>query len=127
MPVELISAESTELFTGTADSPHQVVRVFYTGCLDPTPVRVVGDGIETVAPATTEPGDGSVEVSVRVAEGDVGSRRRARAVAADSEVAFDFTVAEPGWTMFMITHFHYDPVWWNTQAPYPSLWTEDPP
>ncbi|WP_029116569.1 NEW3 domain-containing protein [Mycobacterium sp. URHB0044] len=127
MPVELISAESTELFTGTADSPHQVVRVFYTGCLDPTPVRVVGEGIETVAPATTEPGDGSVEVSVRVAEGDVGSRRKARAVAADSEVAFDFTVAEPGWTMFMINHFHYDPVWWNTQAPYTSLWTEDPP
>ena len=38
-----------------------------------------------------------------------------------------FTVAEPGWTMFMISHFHYDPVWWNTQAAYTSVWTEDPP
>ena len=27
----------------------------------------------------------------------------------------------------MISHFHYDPVWWNTQAAYTSLWTEDPP
>ena len=40
---------------------------------------------------------------------------------------FDFTVAEPGWTMFMVSHFHYDPVWWNTQAAYTSVWTEDPP
>ena len=38
-----------------------------------------------------------------------------------------FTVAEPGWTMYMISHFHYDPVWWNTQAAYTSVWTEDPP
>ena len=27
----------------------------------------------------------------------------------------------------MISHFHYDPVWWNTQAAYTSVWTEDPP
>ncbi len=40
---------------------------------------------------------------------------------------FEFTVAEPGWTMYMISHFHYDPVWWNTQAAYTSVWTEDPP
>ena len=26
------------------------------------------------------------------------------------------TVAETGWTMWMVSHFHYDPVWWNTQA-----------
>ena len=27
----------------------------------------------------------------------------------------------------MVSHFHYDPVWWNTQAAYTSLWTEEPP
>lgn len=27
----------------------------------------------------------------------------------------------------MISHFHYDPVWWNTQAAYISVWNEDPP
>jgi alpha-mannosidase len=48
-------------------------------------------------------------------------------VAGDTSTPFSFTVAEPGWTMFMISHFHYDPVWWNTQAAYTSLWTEDPP
>ena len=42
-------------------------------------------------------------------------------------IPFDFVVAEPGWTMYMISHFHYDPVWWNTQGAYTSVWTEDPP
>ena len=31
-------------------------------------------------------------------------------------------VAEAGWTMHMVSHFHYDPVWWNTQAAYTSEW-----
>ena len=44
-----------------------------------------------------------------------------------TSTSFDFVVAEPGWTMFMVSHFHYDPVWWNTQGAYTSLWTEDPP
>ncbi|MEU8567378.1 NEW3 domain-containing protein [Streptomyces pathocidini] len=36
----------------------------------------------------------------------------------------EFEVAEPGWTMFMVSHFHYDPVWWNTQAAYTTTWDE---
>ena len=128
MPVELISAESTELFTGPPDEPLQIVRVSYAGCTEPTPVRVVGDGLETVGSAVAA----------------AGRRRRSRSrfgwrmppSATDGPRApsprtpsssFDFTVAEPGWTMFMISHFHYDPVWWNTQAAYTSVWTEEPP
>ena len=57
----------------------------------------------------------------------VGEQRDARVVAGDTSTPFVFTVAEPGWTMHMISHFHYDPVWWNTQAAYTSVWTEDPP
>ncbi|MGI5238024.1 NEW3 domain-containing protein [Dactylosporangium sp. CA-139066] len=30
--------------------------------------------------------------------------------------------AEPGWTVWMVSHFHYDPVWWNTQAAYTATW-----
>ncbi len=33
-------------------------------------------------------------------------------------------VREPGWRMLMVAHFHYDPVWWNTQAGYTSGWDE---
>ena len=47
--------------------------------------------------------------------------------ASGAEAEFDFTIAEPGWTMFMVSHFHYDPVWWNTQGAYTSEWAEEPP
>ena len=32
--------------------------------------------------------------------------------------AADITVAEPGWVMWMVSHFHYDPVWWSTQGQF---------
>jgi alpha-mannosidase len=125
MPVELISAHATQLFVGP--KALQVVRVTLTGCVEPTNVRVVGDGLKTPTAAIARPGDGSVEVGVHVARPVVGEARGAKVVTDDGELAFEFTVAEPGWTMHMISHFHYDPVWWNTQAAYTSLWTEDPP
>ena len=39
-----------------------------------------------------------------------------------SAVPFEVVVEEPGWKMFMVSHFHYDPVWWNTQAAYTETW-----
>ena len=57
----------------------------------------------------------------------VGQQRAARVHAGGAGTRFEFTVAEPGWTMFMVSHFHYDPVWWNTQGAYTSEWREDPP
>ena len=33
-----------------------------------------------------------------------------------AEQAYEITAAEPGWTIWMVCHFHYDPVWWNTQG-----------
>ncbi|GAA3678126.1 NEW3 domain-containing protein [Lentzea roselyniae] len=36
------------------------------------------------------------------------------------------TVAETGWTMWMVSHFHYDPVWWNTQAGFTETWLDLP-
>jgi hypothetical protein len=35
-------------------------------------------------------------------------------------------VAEPGWTMVMVSHFHYDPVWWNTQRGFTEVWQQLP-
>ena len=123
----VISAESTELFVGPEDAPLQLVRVSYAGGTKPTPIRVDGDDLTTPAPLIAQPGDGTIDVPVAVGRPVTGERRAARVLAGDSSTPFDFTVAEPGWTMFMISHFHYDPVWWNTQAAYTSLWTEDPP
>ena len=49
-------------------------------------------------------------------------RDRGRGGNATERLPFQFAVAEPGWRMFMISHFHYDPVWWNTQAAYTETW-----
>ncbi|AQT82576.1 alpha-mannosidase [Mycolicibacterium litorale] len=120
--MQVTAAVSTELFVGPADAPLQLVRVDYTGAGAHDPVHVVGDGLHSEV-VTVAAGDGSVEIPVRVERPLPGQRRPARV----GDVDFEFTVAEPGWTMYMISHFHYDPVWWNTQGAYTSLWTEDPP
>ncbi len=117
-----ISAESKDLFVGDPDAPSQVVRV--TGASGP--VRVVGDGLRS-AGEPVPAGGGVLEVPVRVDDPVPGQKRAARVLAGDTETPFEFEVAEPGWTMHMISHFHYDPVWWNTQGAYTSVWTEEPP
>ncbi|OBF96932.1 alpha-mannosidase [Mycobacterium sp. 852014-52450_SCH5900713] len=123
--MQLVSALSTELFVGPPDAPLQVVRMAVSGCAEPTPVRVGGDGLG--GEALAQPGREVVEVPVALRDPVAGERRAARVDAAGAALPFDFVVAEPGWTMFMVSHFHYDPVWWNTQGAYTSEWTEDPP
>jgi alpha-mannosidase len=121
--VHVISAEATQLFTGPSQAPQQLVRVTYTDGAGS--VRIEGDRLTGRAKA--DPGDGSIEVPVVVTDPIPGEVRGARVIAGDSITPFEFIVAEPGWTMYMVSHFHYDPVWWNTQGAYTSLWTEDPP
>jgi alpha-mannosidase len=73
------------------------------------------------------PGRVGVEVAVDTAGAAPGTTLPARAVIAGAdrdETDFDLVVAEPGWTMHMVSHFHYDPVWWNTQAAYTTAWDE---
>jgi len=127
--MRVISAQSSELFVGPRDAPLQLVRVTVEGCTRRTRLRIDGDGLS--GEAVAEAGQEVVEVPVIVDRPVVGQRRRARVEAGGArnavEFTFEFTVAEPGWTMFMVSHFHYDPVWWNTQAGYTSEWTEDPP
>lgn len=118
--MRILDVESTEKFVGPADAPAQLVRVDYRDAEVATPLRIDGDGL--VGEALVEPGSGVVEVSV-IVDNPVPGQQRAAQVNGSS---FTFTVAEPGWTMFMIGHFHYDPVWWNTQAHYTSVWTESP-
>ncbi|MGV0048837.1 NEW3 domain-containing protein [Mycobacterium colombiense] len=123
--MRITKAESTELFVGPPDAPLQLVRVTVSGCAEPAPIRIDGGGVR--GRAVAEPGREVVEVAVRVDDAVVGQRRPALAHAGGHRLPFEFTVAEPGWTMYMVSHFHYDPVWWNTQGAYTSEWTEDPP
>ena len=125
--MQISAAEACELFVGDPQSPLQIVRVSYIDATAPTPVRIEGDGLSTPEPAIAAAGQGAVEVAVRVEGAVPGDRLAAMVIAGGTSTPFTFTVAEPGWTMYMISHFHYDPVWWNTQGAYTSVWTEDPP
>jgi hypothetical protein len=87
-----------------------MVRVTFRGRVEA--VRVEGDGLTTVGGAAMP--DGVAEVPVEVVGPLPGEQRDARVIIGGTRTPFRFVVAEPGWTMFMISHFHYDPVWWNT-------------
>ncbi len=125
--MDVISAESTELFTG----PRTRRCRWFGWAIEAVPLALRcasrGPGCKSVGEALAEPGSATVDVAVGVTDPVAGQRRVARAVAGDSSLEFAFGIAEPGWTMYMVSHFHYDPVWWNTQAAYTSVWTEDPP
>src|ERR1700743_3805155 len=100
--MQVTSVESTELFTGPPEAPVQVVLVTLEGASDPVTVRVDGDGWRGSAT-----GRGVVEVPVSVEHPVVGQRRAAQVHitgGAEFSTPFEFVVAEPGWTMFMISH-----------------------
>ena len=126
---------STDLFCGTRQHPLQIVRVTLVNdgpgmIRDPSAVVTVavhGTGVTTPVPAEIGGlvhGEQRVaEVGVDIAASAVPGGTRLVTVVAQSasgrwEAPGQVTVAEPGWTMWMVSHFHYDPVWWNTQGQF---------
>ncbi len=124
----------TDLFAGRTARPLQVIRVTLAGDgSGPGPgsvvaVRADGPGVSTPEPARVPgPGPGAevtAEVGVLVAAPAAAGSTRPVTVTADDggpapvQAAGEITVAEPGWTMWMVSHFHYDPVWWSTQGQF---------
>ncbi|HEX6681764.1 MAG TPA: glycoside hydrolase family 38 C-terminal domain-containing protein [Candidatus Limnocylindrales bacterium] len=132
MPLRIATIESTDLFVGPPDAPQQVLRVTVSGS-DGAPLAVdatvtTAAGVETTtqaAPTSQTAGTAVFEVGV-VVDGPVGATVPVTVtVRCGGQTAQGFgeiVVAEPGWTVHMVSHFHYDPVWWNTQAAYTSQW-----
>ncbi|TDV50752.1 NEW3 domain-containing protein [Actinophytocola oryzae] len=116
----VVSVEPTELFVGSVAAPLQVVRVSWDATTT-TRVHVEGRGLSTPVPAE---GAGYAEIGVDTHGAAPGTTLPARVVIDGAATDFDLTVAEPGWTMHLVSHFHYDPVWWNTQAAYTVAWDE---
>ena len=131
----IAGVDSTDLFGGTAAQPLQIIRVRLASTgPGPAPrpgtavsVALTGRGLGTPQPVsvTAPPPGGEItaEVPVEVAPGRAtGTGLSALATASweggSTELAAEITVAEPGWTMWMISHFHYDPVWWSTQGQF---------
>jgi alpha-mannosidase len=105
---------------GAAAAARVVVRVEGPGVTTRHPAR-----IEPAPPADGSPGDGGLvaEVPITVAAPHgPGSRLQVTVIAEDAaaraEHTAEVTVAEPGWTIWLVCHFHYDPVWWNTQGSF---------
>lgn len=133
---------STELFVGSERHPLQVQRVTLTNRGaesvregEPVTVRIEGAGVTTPRPVVVpgpRPGEERVvDVPVAVGPGPEEGTRLDVTVSAEAagrrrEVTAELVVAAPGWTMFMVPHFHYDPFWWNTQAGYLSEWDAQP-
>jgi alpha-mannosidase len=131
--MRIAGVESTDLFVGTAQRPLQVVRVTLESdgpaqaADTAATVQVDGPGVRSAGPlritGLSLGEQRAVEVPVEIAVPyQPGSTRRVTVTVqtAAGRVAeqADITVAEPGWTMWMVSHFHYDPVWWDTQGQF---------
>ncbi|MBA2945851.1 glycoside hydrolase family 38 N-terminal domain-containing protein [Streptomyces himalayensis] len=136
--MRVTSVESTELFVGTEEQPHQVVVAEISHVPGRTVrITVEGPGVRGAGEILATAGDdGTARAEIPVT-GDLSpgegthvtvSAQDADDPAQEARQTAAFTAAEPGWTMFMVSHFHYDPVWWNTQAAYTETWdvADDP-
>src|SRR3984893_17377004 len=134
--MRITAVESTDLFTGSAGNSGQALQVVRV-TVEATEaaeegvaarLRVMGAGASTPLPfgiTLGKPGEsrtGEVSVAVTASPGaELPVTAIAEAVTPDggrAELAGSVTVAEPGWTMWMVSHFHYDPVWWDTQGQF---------
>ncbi|WP_236052038.1 glycoside hydrolase family 38 N-terminal domain-containing protein [Nonomuraea cypriaca] len=116
-----MSAESTDLFVGSPDEPHQVLRVTVAEGAHEAPLELRGDGVRLAGPVTVPPAAGVLEVPLAVSV-PPGVTVPCVLTLAGEALEVEVTAEEPGWTMHLVSHFHYDPVWWNTQAAYTSPW-----
>ncbi|MFI6811539.1 NEW3 domain-containing protein [Nonomuraea sp. NPDC050328] len=121
MPFRLLSATSTDLFVGTEAEPYQVLRVTVEPAGQDVELEVRGEGVRTARPVVVPAGVGTVEVPLRI-DRPAGEVVSCVVTAGGESLDAEVRVEEPGWTMYLVSHFHYDPVWWNTQAAYTSPW-----
>ncbi len=114
---------NTELFVGTEPDPQQVLRVELAEVDQVGSIEVSGAG--GTGRASFEPDATVVEIGLTGASQAVVtvSLRGADGTEHGTD-SIEILPAEPGWTVWMVPHFHYDPVWWNTQAAYTDTWDE---
>jgi alpha-mannosidase len=139
--MRIAGVDSTDLFGGTAAEPRQIIRVRLANAgpdmiTDPgltATVRIDGPGVGTPEPAVVTGLAPGAEVTAEVAIATTAASGTSLAVQATaswpggsaSQPAV-VTAAEPGWVMWMVSHFHYDPVWWNTQGQFTQVRLPEP-
>ncbi|MGE0480602.1 MAG: glycoside hydrolase family 38 C-terminal domain-containing protein [Phycisphaerae bacterium] len=119
-PLEL---RPTSLLRAGADCPRAVLHATLRAPLAPDArVVVLNERGETLAEAQPQKNvrDEQLALLVPLWQGADPLPVRVRVVAGDrvSETSLALPVPEADWTLHFITGFHFDPVWWNTQAHY---------
>ncbi len=117
-----ITVECTDLFVGTPDAPRQVLRVTVPRVSTAERLTVHGAGIAGTAEVPAGDGAATVEVGLSIAGVRVGESMPVTVSVGERTTPATVDVAAPGYTVHLVSHFHYDPVWWNTQAAYTSAW-----
>lgn len=113
MPFRLLSY----LSVGSPDAPRQLLRVTAAEGEHDSSLELRGEGVRLVEPVTVAAAVLEVPLVVSAPAGGT-----VPFVLALGEQSLEVAVEEPGWTMFMVSPFHHDPVWWNTQAAHTSPW-----
>jgi alpha-mannosidase len=132
--MRITGVASTDKFAGTTARPVQLIQVTLADAEPdagpgpgPVLVRIEGPGVRTPEPAAAATGAGGelhAEVGVEIAAPyTTGSSRQVTVIAERgtglrAQQAASITAAQTGWTMWMVSHFHYDPVWWSTQGQF---------
>jgi alpha-mannosidase len=131
--MRITGVDSTDLFGGTAAEPRQIVRVrlvnagpgMITDRTQAATVQIDGPGVGTPEPVVVTGLAPGAEVTAEVAIETSATPGTSLAVQAtvswpggSMSLPAAIIVAEPGWVMWMVSHFHYDPVWWNTQGQF---------
>jgi alpha-mannosidase len=127
--MRIVAVTCTELFIGRPEDPLQVVRVEVECAAGNLQVHITGEGVSASVTLAAGAGRTSVEVGVACDAGpgttipiQVSAELVSEAATEVATAQAQLSVAEPGWTVWMVSHFHYDPVWWNTQAAYTATW-----
>lgn len=132
-PLQLLDAVGTELFVADSSAGaecRQVIRVVVVrlDIVSGARLSVRGPGVD--GQADVPAGLGTVTVDLPFATSlAVGSVVAAEVTLDLSEhptwrQELALTVAEPGWSVHLLPHFHVDPVWWNTQAATVTEWAD---
>jgi len=123
--VKLAQSLGTHIFRGSGADQVQGVRLWVTGVVPGAIVHARIDGGEPAQAVVDINGRAMLLAFTPQPEGATGSRevsvwlRSGRWI---GEFRAQVDYGEPGWTLHLAPHFHYDPVWWNTQAGFLSEW-----
>jgi alpha-mannosidase len=130
MPITLSEILPTDILRGEVGEVEQGVRLTIAGLRPGAEVEGrAGGGLER----TTARDDGSAVLlafAPQPASSDHDHDRELEiVVTCEGETASRterVAYGEPGWTLHLVPHFHFDPVWWNTQAAFISEWENLP-